>query len=68
LKSLELSRKDQDQEGQLQARLALASIYADVLSNRKTAAEQLEAVIAIAGNIGDDLTIKEARKKLSLVK
>jgi hypothetical protein len=68
LKSLELSQKDEDQEGQLQARLALAGIYADVVSNRKAAAEQLEGVIAIAGNIGDDLTIKEARKKLSLVK
>jgi hypothetical protein len=68
LKSLELSQKDEDQEGQLQARLALAGIYADVVSNRKAAAEQLEGVIAIAGNIGDDLTIKEARKKLSIVK
>lgn len=68
LKSLELSQKDEDQEGELQARLALASIYADILSNRKKAGEQLEAAVAVAGNIGDDVTIAEARKKLSELK
>lgn len=65
LKSLELSRKDQDDEGQMYCQLALANIYWRALGNPHSAAEYLEAAIAIAGKVGDDVTIIEARKRLS---
>jgi hypothetical protein len=65
LKSLELSKKEQDDEGQMQSQLALARIYSKVLGNNRAAGEQLEAAIAIAGKVGDDVTIFEARKQLS---
>lgn len=68
LKSLEISQKEQDDEGQIQCRLALATIYSNVLSNGHAASEQLEAAIAIAGKVGDDKIIDQARKKLSELK
>lgn len=68
LKSLELSKKEQDDEGQIQCRLALATIYSRGLGNGHAAGEQLEAAIAIAGKVGDDVTIIEARKQLSELK
>lgn len=68
LKSLELSKKEQDDEGQIQCRLALATIYSGVFGNSHAAGEQLEAAIAIASKVGDDVTIGDARKKLSELK
>jgi hypothetical protein len=68
LKSLELSQKIQDDEGQMQCRLALAKIYSRALGNIHAAGEQLEGAIAIACKVGDDATIVEARKQLSELK
>lgn len=68
LESLELSKKEQDDEGQIQCRLALATIYSRGLGNGHAAGEQLEAAIAIAGKVGDDVTISEARRRLSELK
>ncbi len=68
LKSLELSQREQDDEGQLQCRLALAAIYGKVFGNNRAAGEHLEAAIAIAGKLGDDATISRARKRLSELK
>jgi hypothetical protein len=68
LKSLELSEKEQDDEGQLQCRLALADIYSKAFGNFSLAGEHLEAAIAIAGKVGDDATIGKARKQLSELK
>lgn len=68
LKSLELAQKEQDDEGQLQCRLALADIYSKALGNLDAVREHLEAAIAIAGKVGDDTTISRARKKLSELK
>jgi hypothetical protein len=68
LKSLELSQKEQDDEGQMQCRLVLGTIYSSVFGNSHAAGEHLEAAIEIAGKIGDDVTIGEARKQLSELK
>jgi hypothetical protein len=68
LKSIELSQKEQDDEGQLHCRLALATIYWKFLGNNQAAAEHLKAAIAIAGKVGDDTTIDRARKQLSEMK
>jgi tetratricopeptide (TPR) repeat protein len=65
LKSLELSQKEQDDDGQLECRLALADIYLKVFGNPSEAREHLEAAIAIAGKVGDDATTSQARKKVS---
>ena len=65
LKSLELSQKEQDDEGQMQCRLALATIYSGVFGNNRAAGGQLEAAITIAGKVGDDVTIIEVRKQLA---
>jgi len=68
LKSLELSKKEQDDEGQLACRLALADIYLRGLGNPNAAREHLEAAIAIAGKVGDDTTISQAHKRMSELK
>jgi hypothetical protein len=68
LKSVELSLEEQDDDGQLQCRLALAEIYAEALGNNQAARENLEVAIALAGKIGDDKTINRARKQMSELK
>ena len=65
LVSLQLSEKEQDAEGQMLCRLALADIYSKVLGNLQAATENLQVAIEIAGKVGDDTTIAEARKQLS---
>jgi hypothetical protein len=68
LKSLDLSLRDHDDEGDMHSRLALASIYGTLLGNYRAASEQLKAAIAIAGKVGDDATIGDARKQLTELK
>jgi hypothetical protein len=68
LRSLEQSQKEQDDEGQLKCRLALADIYSKALGNPHAASQQLEAAIAIADKVGDDATISETRRHLSMLK
>jgi len=67
-RSLELSQKEQDDEGQLRCHLALAAIYGKAFGNNHAAGEHLEAAIVIAGKLGDDSTIGEARRQLSELK
>jgi hypothetical protein len=67
-RSLELSQKEQDDEGQLRCHLALAAIYGKVFGNKYAAGGHIEAAIAIAGKLGDDATIGEARRQLSELK
>lgn len=65
LKSLSLSQNEQDEEGQMQCHLALATIYLKALGNAGAVREHLEAAIAIADKVGDDRSIQEDRKKLA---
>lgn len=68
LKSFELSQQEQDDEGQLECHLALATIYWKIFGNKSAAGNQLKAAIVIADKLGDDATIAEAQKKLSDLK
>jgi tetratricopeptide (TPR) repeat protein len=68
LRSLGQSQKEQDDEGQLKCRLALADIYSRALGNPDAASQQLEAAIAIADKVGDDATIGWARQQLARLK
>lgn len=65
LKSLELSQKEQDYEGQMQCHLALANIYSKALGNAHAVREHLEAAIVSAGKLGDDTSIVLAQNQLS---
>jgi len=65
LNSLELSKSEKDEEGEMRVHLALASIYGEALGNQKLAIEHLDATLALAKKIGDDQTVSEAEEKLA---
>lgn len=64
LKSLALSVKEKDVEGQMLDHLALARLYGQVLGNRNSAAEHVKAGLALAVGLGDQAVASEARKTL----
>ena len=64
-RALELSKKEKDDEGEMQCNLALATIYSRAFGNARTARRHFEAAIAIADRVGDNVTANLARKQLS---
>lgn len=66
--SLVLSKAESDEEGEMFAHLALARIYDQALGNKKSATEHLEAALALATMMGDDVTTGQAKKKLAELK
>jgi hypothetical protein len=68
LNSLDLSKDEKDEEGQMLVHLALARIYAQALGNVKLANEQLDAALAMANRLGDDYTSNEVGKRLAGLK
>jgi len=65
LNSLDLAREEKDEVGQMIVHLALAHIYEQTLGNQKAAGEHLDATLAIANKIGDDLITKQANSLLA---
>jgi hypothetical protein len=65
LTSVDLSRDETDDEGEMLAHLALANIYEQVLGNNKSATEHLDTAVALARKIGDDVTASQAGTKLA---
>jgi tetratricopeptide (TPR) repeat protein len=68
LKSLNLSKDENDEEGEMLAHFNLAHIYAQVLGNRDSAREHFDAVLALAEKIGDHLTASQAATQLAELK
>jgi Tfp pilus assembly protein PilF len=66
--SLVLSKAESDEEGEMFAHLALARIYEQAMGNKKSATEHLEAALALATMMGDDVTTGQAKKKLAELK
>jgi hypothetical protein len=65
LNSLDLSRAENDEEGQMVVHQALAYIYLQILGNKETASHQLSATLELAKKLGDDLTASQAGKQLA---
>lgn len=65
LKALELSKAENDEEGQMLIHLALGNIYGEVLGNNKLAREHLSATLALANKIGDEGAASLADQKLA---
>jgi|SRR5882724_5786411 len=65
LTSVDLSRDETDDEGEMLAHLALADIYEQALGNNKSATEHLDTAVALARKIGDDVTASQAATKLA---
>jgi tetratricopeptide (TPR) repeat protein len=68
LNSLELSKSEKDEEGEMRVHLALASIYREALGNQKLAIEHLEIALALAQKMGDDQTARQVREQLAELK
>jgi tetratricopeptide (TPR) repeat protein len=64
LKSLALSRAEQDEDGEMLERRALAYIYRETLGNEEAASQQLQAVLDLARKLGDEQTTEEVQKQL----
>lgn len=65
LKALELSKAENDEEGQMLIHLVLGNIYGEVLGNNKLAREHLSATLALANKIGDEGATSLADQKLA---
>ena len=68
LSSLDLSKSEKDEEGEMRDHLALAAIYEQALGNDKSARLHLDAALALAKKVGDDLTVNQAGKMLADLK
>jgi len=68
LNSLELSKSENDDEGQMLDHKALEYIYQQILGNKEAAGEQLNATLDLAKKLGDDLTASQAGKQLAELK
>jgi len=68
LNSLDLSKFEKDEEGEMRTHLALAGIYEQGLGNEKLAQQHLDATLALAKKMGDDQTVSQAEKKLTELK
>jgi len=68
LKSVNLSKDEKDEVGEMKAHLALARIYEQVLGNPKAASEQLNVTLELANKIGDNSTADQAGLLLAEVK
>jgi hypothetical protein len=68
LNSLDLSKYENDDEGQMLANLALARIYDQWFGNESSARKHLEAALALAKTLGDDHAANQARKQLAELK
>jgi len=68
LASLDLSKLENDNEGQMLDRKALAYIYEQIIGNREAACKQLEETIDLARRLGDDTTASQAENELTELK
>jgi hypothetical protein len=68
LRSLDLSKGEGDEEGQMMVHLALARIYGDSLGNSALASQQLEEALVLANKIGDEHMANQTREKLAKIK
>ena len=64
LASLDLSKSENDSEGQMLEHKALAYIYEEVVGNREAACQQLKETLDLARTLGDDSTVGQAEKAL----
>jgi tetratricopeptide (TPR) repeat protein len=68
LNSLDLSKNEKDEEGEMLDHSTLARIYEQALGNKDSAKQHLDLALALAEKIGDDLTADQARKRLADLK
>jgi len=68
LNSFGLSKDEKDEEGDMLTHLILARIYAKAIGNKDSATQNLDAALAIAQQIGDDLTASQAKERLAELK
>jgi hypothetical protein len=65
LTSLDLSKAENDDEGQMLLHKVLAYIYGQILGNKEMAALQLNATLDLARKLGDHQTASQAAKELA---
>lgn len=68
LVSLDLSKSENDSEGQMLDHKSLAYIYEQIVGNREAACQQFKETLELARNLGDDLTASQAEKDLLRLK
>jgi len=68
LASLDLSKSENDSEGQMLGHRALAYIYGQIVGNRQAAYEQLKETVDLARSLGDALTASQVEKRLAELK
>jgi hypothetical protein len=68
LNSLALCKDRKDVEGEMLAHSTLGRIYEQAFGNRDAARQHLNAALALAEKVGDDLTADQTRKQLADLK
>jgi hypothetical protein len=68
LTSLDLSKAENDDEGQMLMHQALAYIYGHTLGNKEMAGQHLNAMLDLARKLGDDSAANQAGKQLAELK
>ena len=68
LRSLDLSKEEKDEEGQMLAHLALARIYDEALGNSKSATQHLDEALALANKVGDEQVASQTHERLAKLK
>ena len=67
LVSLDLSRIENDKEGQMLDHKALSYVY-ELIGNRKASSQQLLETLDLARSLGDDFTARQAETRLAEIK
>lgn len=68
LNALDLSRAENDDEGQMLIHKSMAYICEQILGNKETASQHLNATLDLARKLGDDVTASQTEKQLADLK